>query len=283
MSGIKLTQVDEATIPTPETGKDTIFIDLATGEPSYKDDTGAVTSLQGPAGPGVPIGGTAGQVLEKIDGTDYNTQWAAPSAGTPAGSNTQIQYNNSGSFGAEAAFTYDASTNTLAADNVTVGVLALTAASSTSSAGLRLPHGVAPTSPVNGDAWTTPAGIYVFINGVTVGPLSAANYRSTVSALSTSGSVAIDYALGDYFTLALAGNVSGLTFSNLPGSGNGASLMIQITQDSTPRTLAWPASFKWAGGTVPSISTGSGAIDVLAITTFDNGSTWKATLAKDWV
>lgn len=30
----------------------------------------------GPAGPGVPIGGTAGQVLAKIDGTDYNTQWA---------------------------------------------------------------------------------------------------------------------------------------------------------------------------------------------------------------
>ena len=32
----------------------------------------------GPAGQGVPAGGTAGQVLEKIDGTDYNAQWAAP-------------------------------------------------------------------------------------------------------------------------------------------------------------------------------------------------------------
>lgn len=31
---------------------------------------------QGPAGEGVPSGGTAGQILEKIDGTDYNTQWA---------------------------------------------------------------------------------------------------------------------------------------------------------------------------------------------------------------
>lgn len=35
----------------------------------------------GPAGVGVPTGGTAGQVLEKIDGTDYSTQWATPTSG----------------------------------------------------------------------------------------------------------------------------------------------------------------------------------------------------------
>ena len=52
------------------------------------------TGPQGPAGPagaagaagqGVPTGGTAGQVLEKIDGTDYNTQWANPSGGGGSG------------------------------------------------------------------------------------------------------------------------------------------------------------------------------------------------------
>lgn len=104
--------------------------------------------------------------------------------------------------------------------------------------------------------------------------------RDTVSALATSGSVGVDFDLGDYFTLALAGNVSTFTFSNLPGSGKGGSLMIRITQDSTPRTVGWPASFKWAGGTPSVVSTGSGAVDVLAITTFDNGTTWDATLAK---
>lgn len=30
---------------------------------------------------GIPAGGTTGQVLEKISGTDYNTQWATPSGG----------------------------------------------------------------------------------------------------------------------------------------------------------------------------------------------------------
>lgn len=42
----------------------------------------------------------------------------------------------------------------------------------TAAAPLRIPHGVAPTSPNDGDIWTTTAGLFVRINGVTVGPLS---------------------------------------------------------------------------------------------------------------
>jgi hypothetical protein len=34
------------------------------------------TGATGPTGPGVVAGGTTGQALVKIDGTDYNTQWA---------------------------------------------------------------------------------------------------------------------------------------------------------------------------------------------------------------
>ena len=41
------------------------------GETGPKGDPGAT----GPAGPGVPAGGVAGQVLTKVDGTDYNTEW----------------------------------------------------------------------------------------------------------------------------------------------------------------------------------------------------------------
>ncbi|MDP9991957.1 hypothetical protein J2W28_000985 [Variovorax boronicumulans] len=136
--------------------------------------------------------------------------------------------------------------------------------------------------------WDDSAGVYTHltlgtglsITGTTINASGGASTRDTVTALSTSGSVGIDCSLGDYFTLALTGNVSGLTFSNLPGSGKGASLMIRITQDSTARTVAWPASFKWAAGVAGAVSTGSGAIDILAITTFDNGTTWEATLAK---
>jgi len=46
------------------------------------------------------------------------------------------------------------------------------ASSAVGGAGLNVPHGVAPTTPVNGDMWTTTAGLFVRINGVTVGPLT---------------------------------------------------------------------------------------------------------------
>lgn len=46
----------------------------------------------------------------------------------------------------------------------------LTPASASGGAGLNLPHGAAPTSPVNGDIWTTTAGLFARINGSTVGP-----------------------------------------------------------------------------------------------------------------
>jgi hypothetical protein len=45
-------------------------------------------------------------------------------------------------------------------------------ASVAGKAGLRVPHGTAPSSPVDGDVWTTTAGLFVRINGATVGPLS---------------------------------------------------------------------------------------------------------------
>lgn len=103
--------------------------------------------------------------------------------------------------------------------------------------------------------------------------------RRSVSVLSiSSGVVNINYALGDYFTLALNANVTSITFSNLPAAGG--SVMVRITQDSTPRTVAWPASFKWADGAAGAVSTGSAERDVLAITTFDGGTAWNATLAK---
>jgi hypothetical protein len=44
----------------------------------------------------------------------------------------------------------------------------------TGTASINLPHGAAPTSPVNGDLWTTAAGgLFVQVSGATVGPLGA--------------------------------------------------------------------------------------------------------------
>lgn len=105
--------------------------------------------------------------------------------------------------------------------------------------------------------------------------------RSTVTSVSSSsGVVTLDYDLGDYFTLALAENVTSWVIDNPPGSGKGFTLMVQITQDSTPRTVAKPGTT--AGGAALDVSTGSGDIDVLAITSFNNGTTLRSSIGKDF-
>lgn len=81
---IRMFKILAADVPTPPADRVTIFVEDSTGEPSYKDETGTAASLIGPPGEGVPTGGTAGQVLEKIDGIDHNTQWATP-ASAPTG------------------------------------------------------------------------------------------------------------------------------------------------------------------------------------------------------
>ncbi len=113
----------------------------------------------------------------------------------------------------------------------------------------------------------------------TTDPGTPTGLRNTVTTVTGVGSIVIDLNAGDYFKLTLSGNVTIFNFAGLPGAGKGASLMIHITQDAAPRTITWPASFRWEGA-APVISTAPGTIDLLAITTFDNGVTWHATLSK---
>jgi len=48
-----------------------------------------------------------------------------------------------------------------------IGGRARVGASTASKSSLNIPHGVAPSAPVDGDMWTTSAGLFVQINGVT--------------------------------------------------------------------------------------------------------------------
>jgi hypothetical protein len=56
---------------------------------------------------------------------------------------------------------------TLSSTAVNASLPVYTIAGTTGAAGFRVPHGVAPTAPTNGDIWTTTAGMFVRINGVT--------------------------------------------------------------------------------------------------------------------
>lgn len=53
-----------------------------------------------------------------------------------------------------------------------------TAGSSTNNAGINLPPGTPPTTPVDGDLWVTTSGFYARVNGVTIGPIGGASSSS---------------------------------------------------------------------------------------------------------
>jgi hypothetical protein len=55
-------------------------------------------------------------------------------------------------------------------------------ASGTGAASINIPHGTAPTSPTNGDCWTTTGGLYCRINGATVGPYGTGGGGSSITA-----------------------------------------------------------------------------------------------------
>jgi hypothetical protein len=62
--------------------------------------------------------GTSGQVLSTNGSGTLSWATAGGGGGTPGGSNTQVQFNNSGSFGGVSGFTFDTTTSTLTAPNI---------------------------------------------------------------------------------------------------------------------------------------------------------------------
>lgn len=104
--------------------------------------------------------------------------------------------------------------------------------------------------------------------------------RNVVTPVASSGGVVtVDVALGDYFLLSLTEDVTGWVFQNVPP---GASVIVQIVQPTTARTVAWPSGTVWSGGAAGAVSTASGAIDLLALTTVNSGASWMATLGKSF-
>ena len=93
--------------------------------------------------------------------------------------------------------------------------------------------------------------------------------NETVTALGSGATVNIDLQDGSFFTHALSENVT-YTFSNPAGSGYGSSFVLKITQNASAKTITWPATVDWAAATAPTISTGSGNVDVFVFVIVDS-------------
>jgi hypothetical protein len=107
------------------------------------------------------------------------------------------------------------------------------------------------------------------------GELVVDSYNESYAAVtSSSGSLTIDCESGNNFSLSLSENVTSSSFSNPPTTGTAYGFVLKVIQDSTDRTITWPTSVDWPAATAPTLSSGSGAVDVFVFYTHDGGTTW---------
>jgi len=105
--------------------------------------------------------------------------------------------------------------------------------------------------------------------------LIAKSYNETFLAVTSTGNATtVDCETGNMFSHTLTEDTT-FTFSNPPtSSGTGYSFTLKIVQDSAARSITWPASVDWAAATAPTISTGSGQVDVFVFFTTNAGATF---------
>jgi len=106
----------------------------------------------------------------------------------------------------------------------------------------------------------------------------AALDESFATVASTGNATTIDCETGNVFAHTLTENTT-FTFSDPPSSGTAYGFTLKLVQDSTARTVTWPASVDWPGAEAPTISEGSGEVDVFVFFTHDGGTTWYGFIA----
>tara|TARA_R100000329_G_scaffold9771_1_gene11118 strand:- start:1408 stop:3261 length:1854 start_codon:yes stop_codon:yes gene_type:complete len=113
------------------------------------------------------------------------------------------------------------------------------------------------------------------------GEFTANSYNERlVSNTSATGNVTIDLESGNTFAHTLTGNVT-YTFSNPPSTNAQSSasqsygFTLKIKQDGTgSRSITWPNSIDWAGGSAPTLTGTANSVDVFTFFTHDAGTTY---------
>ena len=106
-------------------------------------------------------------------------------------------------------------------------------------------------------------------NGVVLFAGGISENAETLSGTSTT----IDLSSATNFTHNLVGNTT-YTFSNPAASGSVSAFTLKIRQDTSARTITWPSSVDWAGGTAPTLTSQTYGIDIFTFFTLDGGTTY---------
>lgn len=95
-----------------------------------------------------------------------------------------------------------------------------------------------------------------------------------------SGAVTLNMTAADAFAVTLTGNVT-FTFAGSQ-AGYSSSFVLYLYQDSTGgRSVTWPGSVSWIGGSQPSIPTTANSLTILVFETINNGTTWYGSAVQE--
>jgi|TARA_Y100000296_G_scaffold18876_1_gene22526 hypothetical protein len=111
-----------------------------------------------------------------------------------------------------------------------------------------------------------------FADGVVQRP-EMKDYSETKTALSAAASVTIDITNGNVFTITPDQDTE-FAFTNPSPTGKSCAFTLIWTQDASDRTITWPTTVDWAGGSTPDVTSGSGKIDIYTFFTIDEGTIW---------
>ena len=109
-------------------------------------------------------------------------------------------------------------------------------------------------------------------NVTTTGLFKPVTYQETYIAKSAASTVTCDLSTGQHFSVTISANTT-FAFSNPPSSGTSFAFILILTQHSTARTLTWPNTVDWAGGSPPDAA-GNNEVQAYAFITRDGGTTY---------
>lgn len=198
---------------------------------------------------------------------------------TPAGANTQIQFNDSGALGANSNFTINTTTGVLSATSFSgngANLSSITGANVSGTVSAATTAGTVTTAAQPNITSVGTLTSLVVSGNVEPTNLVLDKFNETLPAsANTSTSISPDVSTGTIFRYTANNN---FTFNGLTNAVAGSSATVIITQDGTgSRTLT--STMKFAGAS-KTLSTAASAIDIIGV--FYDGTTYYASLTKGY-
>jgi len=205
---------------------------------------------------------TAGKLLGSISASAAAPGEVAIGSGLSLTSGT-LAATNAGTVTSVAALTLGTTGNDIASSVAT--------ASTTPIITLNIPDASVSARGVVTTGTQTIAGAKTFSGAIT-----AKNYITTVPAnITAATTTALDFSTGNILKVSLGANITTLNVTN----ATAGTYLLEIIQGGT-YTVAFPAAWKWSGGTAPTITATSGKTDIITIV-YD-GTTYFASAVQNF-